>query len=116
MTLHWVEIGGPSTFTQGGTPIPATIASFALAPPSVLNLMKAEINRGLVLTNEAVIPLPIEVPRRQYIDFHADLFPPVPLRGTSFSEFIRATKIDSLSLYSTRSRCQGVEGRWRCYR
>lgn len=81
MTLHWVEIGGPSTFTQGGTPVPTTIASFALAPPSVLNLMKAEVNRVMVLTSEAVVPLPIEVPRRQYIDFHADLFPPVPMRG-----------------------------------
>jgi coronin-7 len=45
--------------------------------------MKAEINRVLVLTNDAVIPIPIQVPRRQYIDFHADLFPPVAARGNS---------------------------------
>jgi coronin-7 len=38
--------------------------------------MKAEINRAVVLgTADAVIPIPLEVPRRQYIDFHADLFP-----------------------------------------
>lgn len=81
MTLRWVEVGGPSTLTEGGAPIPAPIAGFALAPPSVLNLMKAEINRVVVLgSGDAVIPIPIEVPRRQYIDFHADLFPPVQTR------------------------------------
>lgn len=85
MTLHWVEVGGPSTFTQGGTPVPTTIASLALAPPSNLNLMKAEINRVMLLTTDAVVPVPIEVPRRQYIDFHSDLFPPVPARGESLS-------------------------------
>ncbi|KAM0787874.1 hypothetical protein ACM66B_003925 [Microbotryomycetes sp. NB124-2] len=75
MTLRWVEIGGPSTFTEGSAPVPVQIASMALAPPSTLNLMKAEINRLVVLSSDAVVPVPIEVPRRQYIDFHADLYP-----------------------------------------
>lgn len=105
MTLRWVEVGGPSTFTEGtfeptlsvprfpvltvalsgGSPVPTTIASLALAPPSQLDLMKAEINRVLVLTSDAVVPVPINVPRRQYIDFHSDLFPAVTARSESRS-------------------------------
>ncbi|SGY44572.1 BQ5605_C001g00176 [Microbotryum silenes-dioicae] len=80
MTLHWVEVGGPATFTAGASPLPVAIASAALVPPSRLNLMKAEINRLVILSDDAVLPVPIEVPRRQYIDFHQDLFPPVAAR------------------------------------
>jgi coronin-7 len=57
------------------------VAAIALAPPSVLNLMKAEINRLMLLTSEGVIEARVEVPRRQYIDFHSDLFPPVASKG-----------------------------------
>ncbi|SCV74346.1 BQ2448_6778 [Microbotryum intermedium] len=80
MTLHWVEIGGPATFIAVASSLPVAIASAALVPPSRLNLMKAEINRLVILSNDAVLPVPIEVPRRQYIDFHQDLFPPVAAR------------------------------------
>ncbi|KAK4048001.1 hypothetical protein OIV83_005035 [Microbotryomycetes sp. JL201] len=75
MTVRWVEIGGPSTFTEGNAAVPLQIASVALAPPSTLSLMKAEINRLLILSSEAVVPVPVEVPRRQYVDFHVDLYP-----------------------------------------
>ena len=73
------NLGGVS----GSTPFPSQIAGAALVPPSQLDLMKAEINRLVVLTNDAVVPVPINVPRRQYIDFHADLYPEVPVRGES---------------------------------
>lgn len=66
-------------------PFPSQIAGAALLPPQRMDLMKAEINRIVVLTNDAVVPVPISVPRRQYIDFHQDLFPEVPNRG----EFLR---------------------------
>ncbi|KAL8287521.1 hypothetical protein RQP46_003379 [Phenoliferia psychrophenolica] len=82
MTMRWTEIGGHATFTDGGTPVGIMIAGVALAPPSTLNLMKAEINRLVVLTTDAVVPIPIEVPRRQYVDFHQDLFPPVRARAS----------------------------------
>lgn len=45
--------------------------------------MKAEINRLVVLTQDAVVPVPVNVPRRQYIDFHSDLYPEVSTRGES---------------------------------
>ncbi|SCZ98655.1 BZ3500_MvSof-1268-A1-R1_Chr3-1g05529 [Microbotryum saponariae] len=80
MTLHWVEVGGPAMFTAGASPLPVAMASAALVQPSRLNLMKAEINHLVILSNDAVLPVPIEVPRRQYIDFHQDLFPPVAAR------------------------------------
>lgn len=49
--------------------------------------MKAEINRLVVLGGggaDAVLPVSITVPRRQYLDFHADLYPPVAARSKSF--------------------------------
>ncbi|GAA5860495.1 hypothetical protein JCM1840_000276 [Sporobolomyces johnsonii] len=81
MTLRWVEVGGPATFTEGATPLPIPLAGAALCPPHILDLMKAEINRLVVLSNEVVVSVPINVPRRQYIDFHSDLFPPTSSRA-----------------------------------
>lgn len=63
------------------TPLPSSLASAALCPPTVLDLMHAEINRLVVLSADSVIPIPIEVPRRQYLDFHSDLFPPLRARS-----------------------------------
>ncbi|GAA5960040.1 hypothetical protein JCM3765_006144 [Sporobolomyces pararoseus] len=83
MSMRWVEIGGPAIFTEGSTPFPSQIAGAALVPPHQLDLMKAEINRLVVLTQDAVVPVPINVPRRQYIDFHSDLYPEVSSRGTN---------------------------------
>jgi coronin-7 len=78
MTLRWVEIGGTSTLVEGNAPIPVTTLGAALAPPSILNLMKAEINRVIILSkDDIVVPVAMEIPRRQYIDFHAELYPPV---------------------------------------
>ena len=71
----------------GAAPLPVPIVSAALAPPSTLELMKAEINRLVVLGGggaDAVLPVSITVPRRQYLDFHADLYPPVAARSKSF--------------------------------
>lgn len=65
----------------GSTPFPSQIAGAALVPPQKLDLMKAEINRLVVLTQDAVVPVPINVPRRQYIDFHSDLYPEISTRG-----------------------------------
>ncbi|GAA5824139.1 hypothetical protein JCM11251_001537 [Rhodosporidiobolus azoricus] len=83
MTLRWVEVGGPTVFTEGATPLPAPLASAALLPPCAqqahLDLQHAEINRLLVFSpsDNAVVPVEVKVPRRQYVDFHSDLYPPV---------------------------------------
>ncbi|GAA5824548.1 hypothetical protein JCM5353_007239 [Sporobolomyces roseus] len=85
MSLRWVEIGGPAVFTEGSTPFPSQIAGAALVPPQKLDLMKAEINRLVVLAQDAVVPVPINVPRRQYIDFHQDLYPEISTRAPAQS-------------------------------
>ncbi|KAM0750734.1 DUF1900-domain-containing protein [Meredithblackwellia eburnea MCA 4105] len=77
MTLRWVEIGGPSTFTEGATSLPAPLSSLTLSPVPQLQLMKGEINKLFVVTQDAVVPISVQVPRRQYIDFHQDLYPDV---------------------------------------
>ncbi|GAA5978078.1 hypothetical protein JCM11641_006621 [Rhodosporidiobolus odoratus] len=81
MTLRWVEVGGPAVFTEGAAPLPAPVLSAALLPPQAqqthLDLMQAEINRLMVLcpAENAVVPVEVKVPRRQYVDFHMDLYP-----------------------------------------
>lgn len=41
--------------------------------------MQTEINRLIVSSKEGIIyPTPVSVPRRQTLDFHPELFPPVP--------------------------------------
>ncbi|BGP70329.1 hypothetical protein NBRC10513v2_003688 [Rhodotorula toruloides] len=86
MTLRWVEVGGPGGVTEGSAALPVPLLSAALAPPNTLELMKAEINRLVVLAgggNDAIVPIPVTVTvpvRRQYLDFHSDLYPPVNAR------------------------------------
>ncbi|KAF7728011.1 hypothetical protein EC973_006776 [Apophysomyces ossiformis] len=47
----------------------------ALLPKLSLDVMSAEIARVLGVTENAVVPVSFEVPRKQHLDFHADLFP-----------------------------------------
>lgn len=37
--------------------------------------MSAEINRVMIVTTDAVVPISINVPRRQYLEFHHDIYP-----------------------------------------
>ena len=60
-----------------------------LAPAHLLDIMHAEIDRLYIAaedvagsrTEPVVVPVPVNVPRRQYVDFHQDLFPPLRRRG-----------------------------------
>ena len=49
--------------------------SFCLIPKRAVDVMKCEVDRILQLTKRDVIPLSVNVTRKSYIDFHADLFP-----------------------------------------
>ncbi|KAH8917736.1 DUF1900-domain-containing protein [Atractiella rhizophila] len=82
MTLRWVEIGGPVVFTEGASAVPSIINGIAFAPRNkrTIDVMKAEINRLLLSTADAVIPVTMQVPKRQYIDFHFDIFPDIKAR------------------------------------
>eukprot|EP00795_Rhopilema_esculentum_P000897 gene898-10652_t len=47
----------------------------ARVPKRALHLMEAEVNRLMQLTKNAIIPISFVVPRRSYLDFHAELYP-----------------------------------------
>lgn len=51
------------------------IKGAALVSKRVMNVMEGEVNRLLLLTMSAIIPMPYIVPRKTYTDFHGDLYP-----------------------------------------
>ena len=78
-TLRSYEVSATNAVTPGtAVSIPTAFAAIALAPASVLDVMSAEINRLLVVgRSQEMIPIPVKVPRRNYIDFVDELFPMV---------------------------------------
>lgn len=46
-----------------------------LVPKRALKVMEGEVNRVLILGQECIVPVPYQVPRKTYRDFHADVFP-----------------------------------------
>ncbi|ORX59750.1 DUF1900-domain-containing protein [Hesseltinella vesiculosa] len=53
----------------------ASVLGATLAPKSVLDVMNTEVARLLALTTAGVVPISYHIPRKQYIDFHSELFP-----------------------------------------
>ncbi|KAI8064725.1 hypothetical protein BC940DRAFT_90171 [Gongronella butleri] len=52
-----------------------SVLGAALLPKTALDVMHTEIARLLALTPNGVIPISYNVPRKQYLDFHAELYP-----------------------------------------
>ncbi|GMK55984.1 hypothetical protein CspeluHIS016_0210400 [Cutaneotrichosporon spelunceum] len=83
MTLRQIELSGPQGYQEmpHHLPAPVTAGGVAAAHWSTLPVMEAQIATLLVPTTDkdgdTVMPLGIKVPRRQLIDYHADLFPDV---------------------------------------
>ncbi|KAJ3272939.1 Coronin-7 [Terramyces sp. JEL0728] len=47
-----------------------------IIPKLAVNVMEGEVNRILSVTNDnCIVPINIRVPRKSYLDFHADIFP-----------------------------------------
>jgi len=89
-TLRWVEVpasaGQAAPYNEGAAALPFPAQGAGLAPPHELELMRAEIGRVAVLGAAGeVVPVRVDVPRRQYLDFHRELYPPVAAGGTSFT-------------------------------
>lgn len=90
-TLRQVELGGAtgSQETLHSSPYPLAAQGLALASPTTLPVMQAQIATVLVPVvdkdGEVLLPLAIKVPRRQLIDYHDELYPEI--RG--FSECYR---------------------------
>jgi coronin-7 len=78
--LHWADLNASGT--QGTQPLSfAAGGAAALAPVApLLDVMRGEIAKLYVPSppgagGDAIVPVSVVVPRRQYIDFHSDLFP-----------------------------------------
>lgn len=61
----------------GGANLPIATTGACLLPStsSTLDVMKGQITRLALLSNDGMIPVTMQVPRRTYLDFHADLYP-----------------------------------------
>lgn len=61
-----------------------------MIPKRACNVMACEVDRILRATNNSIIPVGFQVPRKTYLDFHADLFPdtPGPEPALSTSEWL----------------------------
>jgi coronin-7 len=57
----------------GNTPL----SGFCMVPKQALNILKCEVNRILCISSDGtrIIPVSTIVPRKNHLDFHADLFP-----------------------------------------
>lgn len=86
-TIRFVEIGGSNTFAEGSCQTGINASGATLAPHATLDVMKAEIDRVLLLNSndDAIVPVNFNVPRRQYLDFHADIFPSTPASTAAIS-------------------------------
>ncbi|POW18792.1 hypothetical protein PSHT_05410 [Puccinia striiformis] len=82
-TFKWLKLNFSNTLTveafNSMLPV-APIAGIAMAPINhqTVDVMKTELCKFMVLTKNAeVIPLTMQAPKRQYLDFHADVMPSV---------------------------------------
>ena len=46
-----------------------------LVPKRAMDVMTGEVNRVLQLCSDAVVPIPWQVPRKSYREYHADIYP-----------------------------------------
>ncbi|KAG2226914.1 hypothetical protein INT45_010193, partial [Circinella minor] len=73
-----------------------------------LHVMQAEIARVLTVVENAIMPVSFEVPRKQYLDFHADLFPDTKgnVPGLTASEWLAGENklVEKVSLDPTKSK------------
>ncbi|KAH9815446.1 hypothetical protein DFH28DRAFT_892988 [Melampsora americana] len=83
-SVRWFEINSASTTSSPievhQTRLTDPIAGIAMAPinPSTVDVMQAEICKLVILSkNQQVLPVVIQAPKRQYLDFHQDVMPPV---------------------------------------
>lgn len=83
MTLRQIELSGPQGYQEITHPLQYAVTSGSLAAAhwSTLPVMEARI-ASIVLPvvdkdGETLMPVHINVPRRQLIDYHADLYPDV---------------------------------------
>ncbi|KAG0224458.1 Coronin-7 [Actinomortierella wolfii] len=76
-SVRWLEVSDNAPYLTEGTPfaLSSPSAGAGLLPKHKLNVMQAEVARLITVGNNALWPLHVNVPRKSYLDFHADLYP-----------------------------------------
>ncbi|KAG0295526.1 Coronin-7 [Linnemannia gamsii] len=75
--VRWMEISESTPFMTEGISFSAQgpVAGAAFFPKKVLNVMQTEVVRLLTVNANGLWPISVSIPRRAYLDFHADLYP-----------------------------------------
>ncbi|KAG0148139.1 hypothetical protein CROQUDRAFT_60970 [Cronartium quercuum f. sp. fusiforme G11] len=80
-SIRWFDIGSTSAKIEvNHTRLVQQIVGLTMAPinNSTVNVMQAELCKLLILSrNNEVLPVVIQAPKRQYLDFHPDVMPSV---------------------------------------
>ncbi|KAJ2077249.1 hypothetical protein H4R24_005241 [Coemansia sp. RSA 988] len=115
--IRWVD-GDPSSAAPlselGSVLLPSPVRGCALLSKRQLHVMRGEVARIHALVDNttagqgaAIIPISHVVPRRTYLDFHADLFPDTkaPVPAQSFAQWMAKApmKIPKMSLDPSKS-------------
>ncbi|KAG0257166.1 Coronin-7 [Actinomortierella ambigua] len=91
--VRWIEISENTPHLTEGTPfsLSSPSAGAGLLPKQKMNVMQAEIARLITVGNNGLWPLSINVPRKSYLDFHADLYPDTKaaIPGLSAAEWLK---------------------------
>ncbi|KAJ8656435.1 hypothetical protein O0I10_007758 [Lichtheimia ornata] len=78
-TIHTIQFSDlattPSLAENQPCGTTASIYGATLLPKTSLRVMETEIARILAVVDNGVMPVSFHVPRKQYIDFHGDLYP-----------------------------------------
>ncbi|KAF9402531.1 Coronin-7 [Mortierella sp. AD011] len=76
-TVRWIELAESAPYMTEGPAfaVPSPVAGAALTPKQILNVMQTEVVRILAVSANAIWPISVSIPRRSYLDFHADLYP-----------------------------------------
>lgn len=71
MQMRWAEIASDSSFTIGNAPLPVPSQGVALLPSTsnTLDVMQAEVQKLVVLSQDSVVPITMRVPRRVRVSF-----------------------------------------------
>ncbi|PWN35471.1 DUF1900-domain-containing protein [Meira miltonrushii] len=92
-SVRWIDVGSQdqgASFAEGVFPIDFSASSAAIAPSASNDVTVGEIAKLYIATgstsggasaSDAIVPSSVRVPRRNFIDFHADLYPDTVLRS-----------------------------------
>ncbi|KAF9126479.1 Coronin-7 [Mortierella sp. 14UC] len=75
--IRWMEIADSAPFMTEGIAFSAQgpVAGAAFFPKQLLKVMQTEIVRLVTVNANGLWPINVSIPRRAYLDFHADLYP-----------------------------------------